>query len=116
MTISNEAKTFKFSRTCSECGETFCTNRPEAEFCSTPCRKAYNNRRAIRGAELYDLIMTMRFDRAHAKDEGLWSQVCALAGAYNTADKHYRGGRKSYDKNAHTRLPLAYDMKGGDNR
>jgi hypothetical protein len=59
--------------------------------------------------------MTMRFDRAHAKDEQLWSHICSLASAYNTADKAKRGGRKSYNKNAHLDLPLAYG-NGGDGR
>jgi hypothetical protein len=77
---------------------------------------AFHNRRRDRGAELYDLVMAMRFDREHAKDEGLWSHICALASAYNTADKHKRPGRKSYDKDAHLRLPLTYDAIGGDNR
>lgn len=113
MTISNSKK---FIRCCAECSEEFTTNRREAEFCGDKCRKAYNNRRAVRGAELYDLVMTMRFDRGHAKDEAVWSQICSLASAYNTSDKNLRGGRKSYNKNAHKDLPLTYCMTSGDGR
>lgn len=114
-TIPATAKVGKFTRCCDECGSTFVTNRREATFCSDEHRKAWHNRRMKRGAELYDLVMSMRFDRKHAADEGLWSQVCAMASAYNTADKTLRGGRRSWDKHGHKRLPLAYGDQG-DNR
>lgn len=105
-----------FNRTCCECGETFQTKRREAEFCKTECRKVYHNRRMTRGAELYDLFMTLRFDRSHAKDEAIWSQMCAVASAYRDADKTTRGGRKSWDSNHHKTLPLAYSQGAGDGR
>jgi hypothetical protein len=107
---------FKFRMTCAECGCEFGSNKRHAEFCGTPCRKVYNNRRAVRGAELYDLFMTLRFDRKHATDEQLWSHICSLGSAYNTADKAFRGGRRSYNKNAHRDLPLTYSNTSGDGR
>jgi hypothetical protein len=110
------AKKYRFKMICAECGSEFGSDRAHAEFCGTSCRKTYNNRRAVRGAELYDLMMTMRFDRKHATDEQLWSHICALASAYNTSDKNLRGGRRSYNKNAHKDLPLSYSNKDGDGR
>lgn len=107
-----ENRTYKFSRQCADCGEAFKTDRPEAKFCSTTCRKEYNNRRAVRGAELYDLMMTIRFDRKLAQDEQLWTHMCNLAAAYRNADKAKRNGRKSWDSNAFRDLPLAYDDDG----
>lgn len=42
------------------------------EYCSTACRKAFNNRRYIRGAQLLDLLMTDYTDRTHpARKNGL---------------------------------------------
>lgn len=101
---------------CQECGGCFETKRREAMFCGDPCRKSHHNRRATRGAELYDLLMTMRYDRAHAKDEALWSHICALTSAYRTSDKRKRPGRTSFDRDAHRRLPMTYDVQTGDGR
>jgi hypothetical protein len=112
MTLSNEAKTYKFSRTCSDCGLVFETNVRAAKVCSTACRKAFNNRRALRGAEMYDLMMKCRFDRKSAKDDATWSQLCALASAYRAADKEQRDGRVSWDQNAQADLPMGYSNAG----
>lgn len=105
-----------FKRVCSECGSTFEAKRAHGEFCATECRKVYNNRRATRGAELYDLVMKMRFDRASAKDEGTWSMICSLASAYNDADKAKRNGRRSWDAKAAQKLPIAFNPHVGDDR
>ena len=114
MLMTNEARTYKFSKVCNECQDTFQTNVRAAKACSTECRKAYNNRRAVRGAELYDLVMKMRFDRKAAAADGTWTHICALASAYNDADKcaNEGKGRKSWDKNAHLDLPMAYSKEG----
>jgi hypothetical protein len=109
-------KTYRFTKPCAECGEPFQTNRRDAEFCGDAHRKAYNNRRAVRGAEMYDLMMTLRFERTHARDEQLWSHLCALASAYKTSDRNLRADRPSYDKNAHKNLPLTYSNTAGDGR
>lgn len=116
--MTNEKKTRRlFSRTCTECGETFTTPKAETGFCpGKKCRMDWHNRRRDRGAELYDLLMTCRFDRDFAKDEGLVMSTLLsnLAGHYRDSDNLKRAGRKSWDKNAHKRLPIAYH--GGDGR
>ena len=51
-------------KTCNECNQEFESKVAAATFCSTPCRKAFNNRRATRGAVMYDMIMEKRFNRS----------------------------------------------------
>lgn len=51
------------AKRCCECGAGFRSIRADAEFCGTPCRKAYNNRRAVRGAQIYDVLMNARDSR-----------------------------------------------------
>jgi hypothetical protein len=87
-----------FKRTCCECGETFETVRAEAEFCGTPCRKAYNNRRAMRGAELYDIAMAWRFGDGEGRINEARDLLCSLLSGYNEQDKLARPGRRSYAK------------------
>lgn len=117
MIKTNEKTRKLFTRTCNECGETFQTPRCETEFCNKGCRMAWHNRRRDRGAELYDILMTCRFDREFAAEEGLVlsSIMSNLAQHYRNSDKAKRDGRKSWDKHAHQRLPIAYD-DGGDGR
>lgn len=76
-----------FNITCAECGGPgHGTSRNYAQrFCSTACRKEWQNRRAVRGAELYDMFMTMRFDRANAK--GVYAVMCRMASEWNEQDK-----------------------------
>lgn len=66
------------------------------EFCSADCRKMANNLRAMRGAQLYDLFMAMRYERDLAADLALWSNVCKLAQKWRMEDERHRGGRKSW--------------------
>lgn len=115
--MTNEKTTrHLYAKTCTECGAEFTTPVKTCEFCDKGCRMAWHNRRRDRGAELYDILMTCRFDREHAENEGLvLSTILSnLAGHYRDADKDKRAGRKSWDKNAHLRLPLGYF--GGDGR
>lgn len=42
---------------CLECRGSFRGRQYGSRFCSTPCRQAFNNRRAQRGATLYDVMM-----------------------------------------------------------
>ncbi|MET0653671.1 MAG: hypothetical protein ABWY63_14265 [Hyphomicrobiaceae bacterium] len=107
MTTANEAKTYKFHPSCDECGSQFQTNCVTAKFCSTECRKTYNNRRAIRGAELYDFMMLRRFgDEAvigvKGKGSRFYANDClatadALVSGYHAADIENRQGRRSYN-------------------
>lgn len=87
-----------FSRTCCECGSKFETVRTEAEFCGTPCRKTYNNRRAMRGAEIYDIAMAWRFGDGEGRINEARDLLCALLSGYNEQDKESRPGRRSYGK------------------
>jgi hypothetical protein len=49
-------------RQCRECGGEFTSRQYNAEFCGAPCRRSFNNRRATRGAILYDLVLIERAD------------------------------------------------------
>jgi hypothetical protein len=112
MTIKTNDRTYKFSRTCLECGERFDTNVAAAKNCSTACRKAFNNRRALRGAEMYDLMMKYRFDRKAASQDKTWSQLCDLATQARASDRNLRDGRISWDTTAQDDLPLGYSSAG----
>lgn len=83
---------------CAECGQPFTRRRAEAVFCSPGCRKEFNNRRMQRGAELYDLFMVMRFDRAAAKELGVWKRACRMASGFRDQDRQHREGRPSWRK------------------
>lgn len=43
--------------TCKECNGTFESRQYNASFCGDGCKRTFNNRRAQRGAILYDLVM-----------------------------------------------------------
>ncbi len=101
-----------FDRECAECGKGFQAKRVHAAFCATPCRQAFNNRAAMRGAELYHVMMTLRFNRDVGQQERLWSQACAMMSAYRDADKTLRDGRESWDKDAFKDTPLSYGRNG----
>ena len=78
---------------CLECGA---ETRSKGEFCSALCRTAFNNRRKARGAELYDLYMALRFDRATATDLGVFQAINRLASVYRQQDRQERSGRRSW--------------------
>jgi hypothetical protein len=86
--------------TCTECGTEFTPGRKNEHFCSTACRKAFNNRRAVRGAILYDAVMAKRYDRkgefTGLSEKELRNIVDHLAMAWNEDDKVNRDGRRSY--------------------
>lgn len=87
----------KFFRCCQECGEEFSSDKQWAAFCSTPCRKEFNNRRAIRGAEIYDLFMMMRYERGIAKVRGVWALMCRIGQGWREEDEAKRAGRHSWN-------------------
>ena len=77
----------KIKRQCDECGQEFIAKRADSYYCSTDCRKTFNNRRAMRGAVVYDLLMAMRYERDLAKKLQLtWTVVCRLAEMYRRQD------------------------------
>lgn len=86
----------RFKRVCPECGVPHLAAKRSAEFCSGACRKAFNNRRLIRGAELYDLFMTLRHERPLAKALGVWRLLCRFSQAYREEDVRQRDGRPSW--------------------
>ncbi|MEO3997213.1 hypothetical protein [Mesorhizobium sp. CAU 1732] len=49
-----------------------------------------------RGAELYDLLMVARFDRARATKFKVWRTINRLAALFRDDDKATRGGRRSW--------------------
>lgn len=103
------------AHTCRECG---CDLRPlglkpTAIFCTPAHRKDWNNRRAIRGGELYDLVMAQNYERELRKPEALMSVISNLARAYRDSDKNLRDGRKSWDaQGTLKRLPMAFGTEG----
>ena len=78
---------------CLECGS---ETHLKGEFCPTRCRTDFNNRRKARGAELYDLYMAHRFERAAATDLGVFQAINRLASMYRQEDNQRRAGRKSW--------------------
>lgn len=100
---------------CRECG---CDLAPlglrkGAVFCTPVHRKAWNNRRMVRGAELYDLLMADNYERDLRGEHKLLGLAHSLMRAYRDSDKHLRNGRKSWDaKEAIDRVPLAFGAEG----
>jgi len=85
-------------RHCMECNKPLPPrkrNGPQQKFCGASCRKEFNNRRAMRGAEMYDLVMAGRFERAtHA---GMWRPTLTLlATHYRDKDRRERDGKQSW--------------------
>lgn len=97
-------------KVCLECGAEIQSQR--ATFCSVACRKEFNNRRAQRGAELYDLWMANNYERG-LRSEGLLSVMSNLARAYRASDQKRRAGRRSWNaKETLDRLPLSFGEDG----
>lgn len=96
------------SRTCNECGETYTPRRCDEFFCSTKCRKDFDNRAMVRGRDLYHLFMTLRYERGTAKLLGVWAIVCRMAMEWRMEDERERSGRKSWmaPKRAINKLPV----------
>lgn len=80
------------ARQCRECGADFLPRHPSQDFCSPAHGKLFNNRRAVRGAELYDLFCGLRTERAESKALGVWTEMCRLELRWKEED----GGRRRY--------------------
>lgn len=78
---------------CLECGG---PRSAKGEFCANSCRDSFNNRRKARGAELHDLYMAHRFDRASAQDLGVLQAMNRMASVWREEDKARRAGRRSW--------------------
>jgi predicted nucleic acid-binding Zn ribbon protein len=94
------------NRECRECGKEFVARQRTAQFCSDPCRAAFNRRRRDRGAELYDFVMS--------PGKATEPIVRNLIDAYRAADAALRGGRPSYQppEAAQMALPAAFGAHG----
>lgn len=111
----------RFASNCLECGARFHHDRRDAEFCSRPCIQAWNNRRAVRGAEMYDLFMALRFQRELATEMQLRTVMTQLASAFREDDLKKRAGRRSWRKphaavEKHVHLKAQVLVKGSDTK
>jgi len=86
----------KYVKVCVECGCQHHTARAETQFCGAECKKVWNNRRAQRGVQIYDLMMTVRHDRSWATLHGVWSRATRLLQMWRDEDKRDREGRRSW--------------------
>ena len=81
------------TRTCQECGQKYVSKKASSKFCSTPCRKAFNNLRAQRGALMYDTFMNLRYNRKAAKAAGIdYTLMCRIGEMFNAED----AGKRTY--------------------
>lgn len=87
--------------TCRECGKDYelrtGRGRPNRIFCQRSCSVAHSNRRAQRGALIYDLMAIMRYQRADATRLGIWATLCRVMQEFRTEDTDMRDGRQSWD-------------------
>ena len=80
--------------TCRECGAPLQARRATREFCGASCRRRFNNRRALRGADLYDVVMSLRIDRD--KSGAALSLLCKMVARFRDIDRREREGRRSW--------------------
>lgn len=85
-----------YRKHCAECGKAFEAKRSNARFHSQQCKQNFNNRRAKRGALLYDLLMINRNERAWAKLHKVWFLITRLAMYWREQDIAERAGRPSW--------------------
>lgn len=84
------------NRNCVECGRPFKTRRYNAEHCGGACRRVFNNRRALRGAVLYDLTMIETAELSAGKTEDAKAtrgRIEAAVAAWKAEDASYGRGR-----------------------
>ena|SRR5881628_67006 len=79
--------TAKRLNACCECGGPITSVRHDAAFCTPKCRKAYNNRRMQRGAELIELYWHTRFNRQEAIEFGIRTIMDNMVSTWNEEDK-----------------------------
>lgn len=84
------------ARCCNECGASYTPHRCDELFCSTKCRKDWNNRAMVRGAELYHFFMAHRYERDAAKEIGAMGFMTQIAQRWHDQDKTKRAGRKTW--------------------
>jgi hypothetical protein len=87
------------TKTCSECGKTYQPRQWNSAFCGTPCSKVFNNRRAMRGAIMYDLIVAQDAKPEAFASAGLEGRLDDLLAAWKEEDA--AKGRKRSVKGLH---------------
>lgn len=88
------------AKTCKECGAEFTSRQHNADFCGSPCRATFNNRRMKRGAILYDLEMSRQFDPkafAASKLAGRADELIARWREEDATRKHDRTWKRPYE-------------------
>lgn len=65
-------------KTCLECRKKWTPRQYNADFCGTKCKATFHNRRAKRGAALYDAIMLGRLNQTPADQRALVDRVEAV--------------------------------------
>ncbi len=73
-------------RQCTECGGPYESRQYNAEFCSDACRRSFNNRRAKRGAILYDLLMIEQRDAEALKKHKMEDRMKELVEQFKQED------------------------------
>lgn len=72
---------------CWETGKSLEDAYPGSRFINQGARQDWNNRRKMRGAAVYDLLMGWRYDRPVATALGVFSTVCSLLRQWHEEDK-----------------------------
>lgn len=85
-----------YKLTCLECHGSYTSRQFSSDFCCTACRRTFNNRRAQRGAALYDLIMIEATDPEAFQKARLDGTVEAMVSEFVAEDKE--AGRKRSHK------------------
>jgi len=85
-----------FKRICIECRKGFTARQYSADFCGAECRRTFNNRRATRGAALYDLLMIQHEDPAAFDKLRLDGRLTAMVEVWRAQD--VKEGRKRSTK------------------
>lgn len=88
-----------FNHTCLECHGSFKSKHYSADFCGAACRATFNNRRARRGAVLYDLLMIEATDPEAFQRYRLDGAASAAIAAFKREDEE--AGRKRSHKGLH---------------
>ncbi|MDP4024428.1 transcriptional regulator [Methylobacterium sp. NEAU 140] len=94
--METDRREFAHERACLECGTPFTPRKSDAEFCAAGCRQSWNNRRLQRGAEVYDLLMALRWDRAVATGLHVFTALSRMAAGFRRQDIAERDGRRSW--------------------
>lgn len=83
-----------YKRTCLECRGGFTARQYSADFCGAECRRTFNNRRATRGAVLYDLLLIQHEDHAAFDKLRLDGRLTAMVEGWRKEDAE-RGRKRT---------------------